>query len=301
MGSGFRGFLDSNGMTPGHLAWWGYWIYALAVLFLIGGVVGWTIELFFRRFVSQHKWVNPGFLQGPFLPLYGFGNAILFLMSVSEPTMIPLAWANHLLWVIIEGAAMTLVEFIAGLIFIKGLKVKLWDYSSQPGNIMGLICPLFSAFWVIIAALYLFFLRGPFDKMVMSSISFIYPWLVGLGLGFGILFADCVYSFQIVNKVQRVMKTLSEKTKPLAVNWDLLKFSLAERRKKNAQRLHLIFPFRGNDQDFAMAIADQGDEKNGFLAIYHRKRAERKAKRQLEKSRREGEKPQASSSEKKED
>ncbi|MGN0035225.1 MAG: hypothetical protein ACI364_05820 [Coriobacteriales bacterium] len=34
------------------------------------------MELFFRRFISsnnpQRKWINPGFLAGPYLPLYGF-------------------------------------------------------------------------------------------------------------------------------------------------------------------------------------------------------------------------------------
>ncbi|MCR5033995.1 MAG: putative ABC transporter permease [Clostridia bacterium] len=41
-----------------------------AFLFFIGCVVGWGIELFFRRFISKNnperKWINPGFLVGPF-------------------------------------------------------------------------------------------------------------------------------------------------------------------------------------------------------------------------------------------
>lgn len=41
-------------------------------------------------------------------------------------------------------AAVTLVEYIAGLISIKLLHVKLWDYSKQWGNIQGIICPKFT-------------------------------------------------------------------------------------------------------------------------------------------------------------
>lgn len=46
-------------------------------LFFFGGVGGWVLELLFRRFFSganpERKWLNPGFLFGPCLPLYGFG------------------------------------------------------------------------------------------------------------------------------------------------------------------------------------------------------------------------------------
>ena len=48
-----------------------------AFLFFIGSCLGWGIEVIFRKFFShsnpQHKWINPGFLTGPYLPLYGFG------------------------------------------------------------------------------------------------------------------------------------------------------------------------------------------------------------------------------------
>lgn len=43
-------------------------------LFFFGAVGGWVLELLFRRFFSganpERKWLNPGFLFGPCLPLY---------------------------------------------------------------------------------------------------------------------------------------------------------------------------------------------------------------------------------------
>ena len=39
--------------------------------FYIGSTFGWLLELFFRR-IAHGKWVNPGFLIGPYLPIYGF-------------------------------------------------------------------------------------------------------------------------------------------------------------------------------------------------------------------------------------
>ena len=49
----------------------------LAFLFLIGSVLGWGLEVIFRRFFSAHHWVNPGFLVGPYLPLYGSSLCVL--------------------------------------------------------------------------------------------------------------------------------------------------------------------------------------------------------------------------------
>lgn len=49
----------------------------LSALFIIGGSTGWLIELVFRR-IAHGKWINPGFLSGPCLPLYGFGVLVLY-------------------------------------------------------------------------------------------------------------------------------------------------------------------------------------------------------------------------------
>ena len=127
----------------------------ISTLFVIGSLLGWVIELFFRRFVSQKKWMNPGFLTGPYLPIYGFGVIVLYGVS-----NIPLG-INTQVWDIVArvatiGVGMTLIEFVAGLIFIKGLKIKLWDYSNRKGNIMGIICPSFSLIWLVVVSLYYF-------------------------------------------------------------------------------------------------------------------------------------------------
>ena len=60
----------------------------LAFLFFMGSVLGWVLELFLRRFFSranpERKWINPGFLVGPYVPLYGFGLCGLFLLARLE-------------------------------------------------------------------------------------------------------------------------------------------------------------------------------------------------------------------------
>jgi len=56
----------------------------LAFLFFIGSLIGWGIEVLFRRLFSAHHWMNPGFLVGPYLPLYGFSLVTLYLLAGLE-------------------------------------------------------------------------------------------------------------------------------------------------------------------------------------------------------------------------
>ena len=60
----------------------------LAFLFFVGSVSGWVLELIFRRFFSsanpERKWINPGFCTGPYVPLYGCGLCIMFLIVSLE-------------------------------------------------------------------------------------------------------------------------------------------------------------------------------------------------------------------------
>ena len=172
----------------------------ISTLFVIGSIIGWVIELFFRRFVSQKKWVNPGFLTGPYLPIYGFGVVTLYAVS-----NLPLG-INSQIWdiivrILIIGVGMTAIEFVAGLIFIKGFGVKLWDYSNRKGNIMGIICPSFSLIWLAVGSLY-YFLLNPILLEGISWISenLIYTYFIGLVIG--MMIVDFSYSVHLATKLK---------------------------------------------------------------------------------------------------
>lgn len=176
------------------------YIVLASTLFVVGSLVGWLIELLFRRFVSQKKWMNPGFLTGPYLPIYGFG--VLVLYGVSNLSFgITNQVVDVIVHVLVIGVGMTLIEFLAGLIFIKGLKVKLWDYSNQKGNIMGIICPSFSLIWLVVGSLY-YFLLNPFLVEGISWISenLIYTYFVGAVIG--AMIVDFAYSVHLATKLK---------------------------------------------------------------------------------------------------
>ncbi|MCI9433639.1 hypothetical protein AALB19_00960 [Oscillospiraceae bacterium 50-58] len=47
--------------------------------------------------------------------------------------------------------AITVVEFVAGVILNVWLNLGVWDYSHLPGNVMGQICPEFAFLWFFLS------------------------------------------------------------------------------------------------------------------------------------------------------
>lgn len=205
--------------------------FRLAFLFMVGSVGGWIIEVFFRRFFSIKKWINPGFLNGPYLPMYGCGTVMLF-----GACFIPIPrWAITLMLVVF----LTLLEYVTGLIFIKGMKIKLWDYSERWGNIQGIICPLFSLFWGIIAAIFVYFLYDPLS--IASAWAADSIWMIFVsGIFYGAFITDLCISFNVSLKIRNAAAQLKT-----AVHYEEFKAYINERRKQSRQRIKFLFPFAG--------------------------------------------------------
>ncbi|MCI5523000.1 MAG: putative ABC transporter permease [Spirochaetia bacterium] len=180
-----------------------------AFLFFAGSLIGWTIELVWRRFFSKNnperKWINPGFLVGPYLPLYGFSLVILFSLSFIDVSFIENFILQKAVLFVLMALCITVFEFFAGLIFIKGMKIKLWDYSNCWGNIKGIICPLYSFFWYVMSALYYFIIHPKILNWLFwftNHLSFSFV----VGFFYGIFLIDCCYSLNIMNKIRRYAK-----------------------------------------------------------------------------------------------
>ena len=83
----------------------------ISTLFVIGSVLGYMLEVFYRRIFSRHKWMNPGFLLGPYLPIYGIGVVVLYgISNISIP--IPYTWIVIIIKIIMIGISMTFLAFL---------------------------------------------------------------------------------------------------------------------------------------------------------------------------------------------
>ncbi|MBR5044925.1 MAG: hypothetical protein IKX66_06200, partial [Clostridia bacterium] len=93
----------------------------VSTLFVLGSLAGYVLEVLYRRFFSAKKWINPGFLVGPYIPLYGFGIMLLYGLSNVDFLSFGLSGiGEHIVRVVSIGVSLTLIEFLTGIIFIRG-------------------------------------------------------------------------------------------------------------------------------------------------------------------------------------
>lgn len=113
--------------------------YELVWIFIIYAFIGWCAEVSFAA-VDNGKFVNRGFLNGPYCPIYGCG--VVIVVAVLTPI-------KESLFILFLGSMLltTVLEFLTGFILEKVFHNKWWDYSDKPFNIMGYVCLKFSILW----------------------------------------------------------------------------------------------------------------------------------------------------------
>ena len=217
----------------------------LAFLFFMGSVLGWVLELLFRRFFSranpERKWINPGFLVGPYVPLYGFGLCGLFLLARLEN----LHWIENpvlsrIMLLLTMAVAMTAIEYLAGVLCLKVMKVRLWDYSDQWGNLNGLICPKFSLAWALLGAVYVFFVH-PYILDALRWLSENLAFSFFIGMFFGVLIIDFAYSTRLVVRIKAFAKD-----NDVIVRYEHLKAYIRQVHDANKTKAHFLLPFRSD-------------------------------------------------------
>lgn len=176
-------------------------ILTLAFLFASGSIFGWTAEVIYRRLFSRKQWVNPGYLTGPCLPIYGTALCIMYLIAECEKHI---AFGNEiaekLLLYVLMALSVTAVEYLVGSFFLNISKVRLWDYSNHRGNINGVICPLYTFYWSVLGAIYCFALHARLRELT-AAMSENIACIFALGAFYGILAVDLIYSAELMAKL----------------------------------------------------------------------------------------------------
>lgn len=93
---------------------------------------GWCFETTYVS-LKNGKYVNRGFMRGPFLPLYGSGA--IMLLVVSKP------FEKNIILVYLAGCVgATVLEYVTGVTMEALFKVRYWDYSYKKIQFQGHIC-----------------------------------------------------------------------------------------------------------------------------------------------------------------
>ena len=112
--------------------------------FLCYSFLGFLLEVLYARLLGLGRHGKKCQLVLPICPVYGLGAAAILHM--------PHLLQSHSASLFIAGGLLaTLTEYVVGAIYLWGIRVRFWDYSQSPGNISGLICPLYTFYWGLLS------------------------------------------------------------------------------------------------------------------------------------------------------
>ena len=179
----------------------------LIIFFVIYSFTGWIIEVIYRSY-TRKKFINPGFLFGPFVPVYGIGAIFIILL---QKFIHPLPLIEQF---IIYTILLTVIEFITGEVFEQIFNLQLWDYSDMKLNFKGKVSLLFSLGWGILAIGVSHFLH-PFVSSQVYKLNF--NQAIILSACFTAYFVtDTGYSVASLNRFRKDLAYLYEKYSTLS-------------------------------------------------------------------------------------
>lgn len=129
------------------------------LIFYIYCFIGWIWESLYVS-VCSAKWVNRGFLHGPFLPIYGSGAVTILIFTLRFRDNV---WLVFLVGMI----SATVLEYVTGVLMEKIFHVRYWDYTNESFNLNGHICLKCSLCWGLFSILLTLYIHKPVENMVM--------------------------------------------------------------------------------------------------------------------------------------
>lgn len=113
-------------------------VYIEILIFILGGAAYGLMETLFRGYTHWSMVLT--------------GGACVLTLYLLESWLLSI---NLVLAAMAGAVIITAYEFFVGLIVNLRLDWGVWDYSSLPGNILGQICPAFTALWFVLCFVFL--------------------------------------------------------------------------------------------------------------------------------------------------
>ena len=165
--------------------------------FMLYSIAGWTYETILCS-ITEKKYVNRGFLNGPYCPIYGFG-AVLILSAIG--------WIRNPFLLFFVGMVLTsTLEYFTAWLLEVLFHAKWWDYSEHKFNIKGRICLIgaivFGAFSVVLVLFIHPFVLAQTEKLPDNVLTVVAVVL------FVILQMDAVYTLVKFTEFQAKLEYL---------------------------------------------------------------------------------------------
>lgn len=163
-------------------------------LFIIYSFIGWLMEVLWNL-LTEKKFVNRGFLIGPYCPIYGVG--CLLLISLLDRFK-----GNVFLLFVMSIIVCSILEYSTSFFMEKLFKARWWDYSEYRFNLNGRICANTMIPFGILGVLVVYFLN-PFLSNLINLNDFI------IVLIFIIFVIDFCVSYGIVENMKGTITNIT--------------------------------------------------------------------------------------------
>lgn len=166
----------------------------LFLLFLTYSIIGWMIEVTFVS-LSSKKFINRGFLIGPYCPIYGCGGLAISLLLKNYTS-------DYIVTFVLSSVIASVIEYITSFLMEKLFKARWWDYSKKKFNINGRVCLLNSIFFGFIGTIMLCFLTPKFTEwigLIPQNIKYIISSILAV-----IFITDNIISFNIISSIKHL-------------------------------------------------------------------------------------------------
>lgn len=237
--------------------------YHYIFLFFIFCNIGWVQESLIES-LYHRRWINRGFLKGPYIPIYGFGGMLLLFCSI------PFRENGFLVY--ISGAiGCTILEYFVGWLMETFFHKQFWDYSMMKLTYKNRISLLSSMFWGILSLFMAYVLSGILEALLAvlpTPVILVYSIVTAV-----LMTGDAIVSIsQYVNFREELKKFSKERARQLiAERFIRIGGSVMVRREKIVRYLSRINILNRDNFDEIMENAGGDETEPSAEELYARK------------------------------
>lgn len=234
-----------------------YTIVQWLFFFYLYCILGWCFETTYVSLKSK-KYVNRGFMRGPFLPIYGSGAIMMLVVSAPFQSMVSPTKQICTYFAGCLGA--TILEYVTGVTMEALFKVRYWDYSGQKFNFQGHICLSSTIAWGFFTLLMTEFLHKPIESLVLvipgTLLSVVTLILTAfIGADFALSFKAAMDLRDILVRLDKLRTEMAHIQKRLDVIIALAEEDIAK-HKEELDQLHEKYRMHLTDHDRIAEMKD---------------------------------------------
>ena len=214
--------------------------YEFVIMAFIFSILGWIMEVTLK-YIQYHRFIDRGFLIGPYCPIYGFG-----VVGVTILVGGLIGWKGTVLETFMAGFVICgFLEYMTSFYMEKMFHARWWDYSTKPMNLNGRIwignLILFGIASVVIVrfiAPHYFEFIDQIDPVILSVLA----WIILIFMS-----ADYVLSHILMNIVKKeIDNTYGDNTEEISLRMH----ELLKNRSLLQRRIYQAYPdFKAIPQD----------------------------------------------------